>query len=109
MDLKSRPLNKNQKVRGQVRTTFSDAPKSVLTIGQNIFVLARLKLVLCKFWCHFFLSYIFFDCGPVFRGDTQAIEQKPIRFPATNLYAKSLDKKMFKNNHYSRSLQDPEN
>ena len=57
----------------------------------------------------FFLSYIFFDCGPVFRGDTQAIEQKPIRFPATNLYAKSLDKKMFKNNHYSRSLQDPEN
>ena len=58
--IKNRPVNKNQEVRGQVRTTFSEASNSGLTIGQKIFVVARLKLVLFKFWCHFFLSYPLF-------------------------------------------------
>ena len=52
--IKNRPVNKNQEVRGQVRTLFSEVLNSGLTIGQNIFVVARLKLVLFKFWCHFF-------------------------------------------------------
>ena len=57
--IKNRPVNKNQEVRGQVRTTFSETPNSGLTIGQKNFVAARLKLVLFKFWCHFF-SYPLF-------------------------------------------------
>ena len=52
--IKNRPVNKNQGVTGQVRTTFSEVPDSGLTIGQKIFVKALSKLVLLKFWCHFF-------------------------------------------------------
>ena len=38
------------------------------------------------------------------------IKKKPIRFPDAKLYAESFEQKeLFKNNHYSRSLQDPEN
>ena len=33
--IKNRPVNKNSEVRGQVRTTFSKAPNSGLTIGQK--------------------------------------------------------------------------
>ena len=51
--IKNRPVNKNQEVRGQVRTTFSEAPNSGLTIGQRIFVVPWLKLVLFKFWSRF--------------------------------------------------------
>ena len=51
---KNRAVNKNQEARSLVRTTFSEAPDSGLTIGQNIFVAAQLKVVLFKFWCHFF-------------------------------------------------------
>ena len=52
--IENRSVNKNQEVRGQFRITFSEAFNSGLTIGQNIFVVARLKLALFKFWCHFF-------------------------------------------------------
>ena len=52
--IKNRPVSKNQEVRGQVRTTFSEASNSGLTISRKFFVEARLKLVLFKFWCHFF-------------------------------------------------------
>ena len=38
--IKNRLVNKNEEVRGQVRTTSSEAPNSGLTIGQNIFVAA---------------------------------------------------------------------
>ena len=55
---KNRPVNKNQKVRGQVRTTFSKAIG--LTIGQKISVVPWLKLVLFEFWNHFFFSYPLF-------------------------------------------------
>ena len=75
--IKNRPVNKNQKVRARVTTTFSEVPNSGLTIDQKLFGVARLKLALFKFWCHFF-SFIytpFFDCGPVFRCDTRAIEK----------------------------------
>ena len=34
---------------------------------------------------------------------------KPIRFPDARFYAESFGKKMFKNNHYFKSLLDPEN
>ena len=107
--IKNRSVNKNQEVRGQVRTTFSEAPNSGLTIDQKIFVVPRLKLVLFKFWCHFFFFLNpFFDCGPVFRGDTQPIEKSLLDFQMQN-FMLNLLKKNFKNNHYSRSLQDPEN
>ena len=68
--IKNRPVNKNQEVRGQVRTTFLETPHS-----------GQLKLALFKFWCHlFFFHTPFFDCGPVFRGDTQAIEKNLLDF-----------------------------
>ena len=44
--IKHSPVNKNQEVRGQVKTIFSKAPNSGLTIGQRKFIVARLKLVL---------------------------------------------------------------
>ena len=93
--IKNRPLNKNQEVRGQVRTTFSEAPNSGLTIGQKCFVVARLKLVLFKFWCHFFFFLTpFFDCGPVFRGDTQPIEKNILDFQMQNFMLNLLNKKI---------------
>ena len=51
--IKNRPINKNQEDRGQVRTSFTEAPNSGLTIEQKFFILARLILALFKFWCHF--------------------------------------------------------
>ena len=41
--VKNRLVIKNQEVRGQVSTTFSEAPNSELTVSKNIFVVARLK------------------------------------------------------------------
>ena len=47
--VQNRLVIKNQEVRGQVSTTFSEAPNSGLTVSGNIFVVARLKLVLFQF------------------------------------------------------------
>ena len=92
--IKNRPVNKNQEVRSQVRTTFSEAPNSGLTISQKNCVVARSKLVLFKFWCHFFFFHTsFFDCGPVFRGDTQPIEKKLLDFEMQNFMLNLLNKK----------------
>ena len=52
--VKNRPVNKDQEVRGQISTTFSETPNSGLTDDENIFVVARLKLALFQFQCHFF-------------------------------------------------------
>ena len=49
LKVKNRLVIKNQEVRGQVSTTFSEAPNSGLTVSENIFVVARLKLVLFQF------------------------------------------------------------
>ena len=35
LKIKNRPVNKSQEVTGQVRTTYSEAPNSGLTIGQK--------------------------------------------------------------------------
>ena len=35
--------------------------------------------------------------------------KKPIRFPDVKFYTESSEKNTFKNNHYFRSLLDPEN
>ena len=85
--IKNRPVNKNKEVRGQVITTLSEAPNSVLTIGQNIFVIPWLKLVLFKFWSHFFLS-----CSLFFRGDTQPIEKNLLDFQMQSLMLNLLNK-----------------
>ena len=47
--VKNRPVIKNQEVRGHVSTIFSEAPNSGLTVSENIFVVARLKLALFQF------------------------------------------------------------
>ena len=87
---------KNQEVTGQVRTTFSVAPNSGLTIGQKIFVVARLKLALFNFWCHFsFFHTSFFDCAPVFRGDTQTIEKNLLDFQMQKFMLNFLNKKNY--------------
>ena len=66
--------------------------------------------MLFKFWCHFFFFYTpFFDCRPVFRGDIQPIEKNLLDFQMQNFMLNLLNKNLFKNNHYSRCLQDPEN
>ena len=92
--IKNRPVNKNQEVRGQVWTTFSEVPDSGLTIDKKRFVVARLKLALFKFWCHFFFFHTpFFDCGPVFRGDTQPIEKNLLDFQMQNFVLNLLNKK----------------
>ena len=81
---KNRPVNKNQEVRGQVRTTFLETPHS-----------GQLKLALFKFWCHlFFFHTPFFDCGPVFRGDTQAIEKDLLDFQMQNFMLNLLNQKI---------------
>ena len=61
LKIKNRPVNKNQEVRGQVRTTFSEAIG--LTIGQKISVVPWLKLVLFEFWNHFFFLPPFLTVG----------------------------------------------
>ena len=93
--IKNRFINKNQEVRGQVRTTFSEAPNSGLTIDQKIFIVARLKLVLFKFWCHLvFYHTPFFDCGPVFRSGTQEIEKNLLDFQMQNFMLNLLNQKI---------------
>ena len=93
--IKNRLVNKNQEVRGQVKTTFSEAPNSGLTIDQKMFIVARLKLALFKFWCHLiFFHTPFFDCGPVFRGDTQAIEKHLLDFHMQNFMLNLLNQKI---------------
>ena len=92
--IKNRPVNKNQEVRSQVRTTFSEAPNSGLTIGQKKFVAARLKLGLFKFWCHISFFTPFFDCAPVFRGDNQPIEKNLLDFQMQNFMLNLLNKKI---------------
>ena len=52
--VKNRPVKKGQEVRGQVSTTFSEVPKSGLTVDENIFIVGQLKLALFQFQCHFF-------------------------------------------------------
>ena len=47
--VKNRPVIKDQDVRNQVSTTFSETPNSGLTVSENIFVVAGLKLVLFQF------------------------------------------------------------
>ena len=102
------PIIKNQEVRGQVSITFSEAPDSGLTVSGKSFVVARLKLASFQFQCFFYFHTHFFDIGPVFKGDAQPIEKKSIRFPDANFMLNLLNKKLFKNNHYSRSLLDLE-
>ena len=34
--VKNRPVNKDQEVRDQVSTTFTEAPNSGLTVGENL-------------------------------------------------------------------------
>ena len=40
---------KDQEVRGQLCTTFSEAPNSGLTVSEKKIVVARLKLALLQF------------------------------------------------------------
>ena len=47
--VKNRPEIKNQEVRSQDSTTFSEAPNSGLTVSENIFAAVRLKLALFQF------------------------------------------------------------
>ena len=47
--IKNRPVIKNQEVRSQVSATFSEALNSGLTVSENSFVVARLKLALFHF------------------------------------------------------------
>ena len=43
----------------------------------------------------FFFHNPFFDCGAIFRGDTQPLEKKPIRFPDAKCYAESFEQKKY--------------
>ena len=51
--------------------------------------------MLFKFWCYFFFFLTPFFDWPVFRGDTQPIEKKPIRFSDAKLYAESFEQKKY--------------
>ena len=58
----------------------------------------------------FFFHTPFFDCGAIFRGDTQQLEKKPIRFPDTKFYAESFEqKKYLKTIIIPEACKDPEN
>ena len=49
-----------------------------------------------SFGIFFFLFHtLFLDCGPVFRGDTQPTEKKPIGFPDAKFYAESFEQKQY--------------
>ena len=75
-----------------------------LTGGEKIFVAAGLKLipVLVSFF-HFHTPC--FDFGPFLGMMPNEEKKKPIRFPDAKFYAESFGEKMFKNNHYFRSLK----
>ena len=44
----------------------------------------------------FYFHTPFFDFGPIFSGEAQSIEKKPIRFPNVKFYAESFEKKYLK-------------
>ena len=97
--IKNRPVKKKSgghksSCGSKIRTTFSGAPNSGLTIGQTFFVAARLNLCYLSFGVIFFLSP-FFDCGPVFRGDIQQIEKNLLDFQMQNFMLNLLNKKKY--------------
>ena len=99
------PVIENQEIRGQVSTTFSEAPNSGLTVSCSSIKTCIIP-VLVSFFVYFHTP--FFDFGPVFKGDAQLMEKNLLNFQMQNFMLNLLKKKLFKNNHYSRSLLDPE-
>ena len=64
---KKDPKLKDQKVRDQVSTTFSEAPQWDLTFGERISRVALVILALFQLYCRFFrIRTHFFDFGAVF-------------------------------------------
>ena len=58
----------------------------------------------------FFFHTPFFDCGAIFRGDTQPLEKKPIRFTDAKFYAESFEqKKYLKTITIPEACKDPGN
>ena len=64
---KKGPTLKDQKIKDQVSTLFSEAPQSDLTFGETISIVAHCVLALFQLYCRFFrVRTHFFDFGPVF-------------------------------------------
>ena len=91
----NRLVNRDQEVRGQVSTTFSEAPYLGLTVSEIFFCCSSIKTcvipVLVSFFFYFHTPFL--TLGP-FLWVTSNQEKKPTRFPDVKFFAESFGKKI---------------
>ena len=106
---KKDPKLKDQKVRDQVSTTFSEAPQWDLTFGERISCVALVILALFQLYCCFFrIRTHFFDFGNVF-GCHALSEKKKLDILKVHFFLNILKEKFFLNLREQKSSPDPKN
>ena len=107
---KKGPKLKDQKVRDQVSTTFSEAPNKGLTVCERISLVAYVILALFQLYCDFFHARIhFFEFGPVFGCHAALKLKNQLDIRKVQFMLKISKKKFSKNLQEQKSSPDPEN
>ena len=100
------PKFKDQEVRGQVNTTFSEATNWGLIVSERNSVVADGNLAL--FQCFFFRTN-FFGFVPVFQCHAPKREKKQLNISMKNFQGEILKKKSSKNLKEQKRSLDPQN
>ena len=91
------PIIKHREVRGQVSTTFSEAPNSGLTVSEKNVCCSSIKTCIIPVLVLFFYFHTpFFDFGPVFKGDAQPMEKNLLDFQMQKFMLNLLKKNYLK-------------
>ena len=103
------PKLKDQEVRDQVSTTFSEAPQSDLTSGERISFVAHCILALFQLYCLFLhVRTHFFDFGPVSGCHAPVREKNQLNILKVYFILNILKNMFLKNLQEQKSSPDPE-
>ena len=104
------PKLKDQEVRDQVSTTFSEAPQWDLTSGERISFVAHCILALFQLYCLFLhVRTHFFDFGPVSGCHAPVREKNQLNILKVYFILNILKNMFLKNLQEQKSSPDPEN
>ena len=110
LGVKMGPKPKDGEVRGQVFTTFLEAPPSGLTHAERVSVVAAGKLELFQLQCRFLGFRIhFFNFGSLFGCHIPRMEKNRLDIRMQNFMLDILIKIFLKNLQAQKSSLDPEN